>query len=149
MARDQLALLIKLEGDKEQALRKDFSIAQQHLNQLSEQLNGLSDYRRDYIEQLQVRGQHGIGSSYYSQFQLFVAKIEQAIKQQVQAIETAKQVVAQRQGLWLKQKQKLQAIEKLAQVKAQKIQQIQIKNEQKQMDEFSAQAFSRAQSKLA
>ena len=47
MARDQLALLIKLEAKKEDKLRLDFIKANQHLIKLEQQLAGIDNFDRN------------------------------------------------------------------------------------------------------
>lgn len=145
----QLHLLIELQEKKEERQRLDYIQAQQHYNQLQQHLDGLSDFRKDYMVQLQNRGEAGITSGYYSQFQAFIGKLEAAIKQQVESLSTAKKVVAQRQTLWLKEKNQLNALLKLAEkqrIKKQKNEQIQ---EQKLLDEFSTYRFYQVSKGLA
>lgn len=149
MAKDQLSLLIKLESDKEEKLRLNFVGAQQHLNNLTRQLAGIADFRTDYLVQLQQKASDGVGGSYYNQFQQFIGKLDDAHKQQLEAIRTATQVLKQRESIWLKQKAKLEAIEKLKQRKLAKVQIRQQKAEQKQLDEFTANIFVRKTQPLA
>lgn len=149
MARDQLTLLIKLESDKEEKLRMDFIGAQQHLANLQRQLSGIETFRADYLAQLQSRASQGVGGSYYNQFQQFIGKLDDALKQQLSAINTAKKVLKQREGLWLAQKAKLEAIEKLKQRKQLKQQVMLAKAEQKQLDEFATNIFVRNRKTLA
>jgi flagellar FliJ protein len=149
MARDQLVLLIKLESDKEEKLRMDFIGAQQHLANLQRQLSGIETFRADYLSQLQSRASQGVGGSYYNQFQQFIGKLDDALKQQLSAINTAKKVLKQREGLWLAQKAKLEAIEKLKQRKQLKQQVMLAKAEQKQLDEFATNIFVRNRKTLA
>ncbi|KPV97576.1 flagellar biosynthesis chaperone [Pseudoalteromonas sp. P1-9] len=149
MARDQLALLIKLESDKEEKLRFDFVGAQQHLANLQRQLTGIESFRSDYLAQLQSRAAQGVGGSYYNQFQQFIGKLDDALKQQLNAINTANKVLKQRESLWLGQKAKLEAIEKLKQRKLDKQQAALAKAEQKQLDEFATNIFVRNRKTLA
>ena len=141
MARDQLTLLIKLESEKEEKLRLDFIAAQQHLRNLERQLEGIESYKQDYLRQLQERAKMGVAGNYYNQFQQFITKLDDAHKQQLTSINTAKKVLKQREELWLSQKAKLEAIEKLKQRKHQKLMQSLNKIEQKQSDEFATTIF--------
>lgn len=144
MARDQLALLIKLEAKKEDKLRLDFIKAKQHLVNLEQQLAGIDSFRTDYLTQLQHKAAAGVGGGYYIQFQQFIGKLDSAQQQQVNAIQTAKKVLQQRESLWLTQKAKLEAIQKLSQKKTQQAHTLQMKAEQKQLDEFSTNLYLRS-----
>ena len=149
MARDQLTLLIKLESDKEEKLRLDYIGAKQHLFNLEQQLAGIESFRTDYLTQLQTKAVEGVGGSYYNQFQQFIGKLDDALKQQVQSITTAKKVLTQREQFWLAQKAKLEATEKLKQRKQEKAYQAKAKAEQKQLDEFATNLFVRRKKSLA
>ena len=144
MARDQLALLIQLEAKKEDKLRLDYIKANQHLINLEQQLAGIDNFRTDYLTQLQQKATDGVGGGYYHQFQQFIGKLDGAQKQQIEAIQTAKKVLKQRESLWLTQKAKLEAIQKLNHKKRQQAQKIQMKAEQKQLDEFSINLYLRS-----
>lgn len=145
----QINLLIELQQKKEEKVRIDYAQAEQHLQNLKQQLTGLSDFRLDYVRQLQSRGGDGITSTYYGQFQAFIAKLEAAITQQEGAITTAKRVVEQRKALWLEERKKLKVYQKLAEKSVLKIQKAQQIQEQKQLDEFTGLAFARRSSKMA
>lgn len=149
MARDQLALLIKLESEKEEKLRLDFLQAQQHLVKLEQQRIGIENFRAEYLGQLQQRASQGVGGTYYIQFQQFISKLDDALKQQINSINTAQQVVKQRESLWLSQKAKVEAIEKLQQRKREKVMAAQLKAEQKQLDEFATNIFVRQRKSMA
>lgn len=149
MARDQLALLIKLESEKEEKLRLDFLQAQQHLAKLEQQRIGIENFRAEYLGQLQQRATQGVGGTYYIQFQQFISKLDDALKQQINSINTAQQVVKQRESLWLSQKAKVEAIEKLQQRKREKVMAAQLKAEQKQLDEFATNIFVRQRKSMA
>ncbi|ATC95509.1 flagellar export protein FliJ [Pseudoalteromonas tunicata] len=143
MASKQLGLVLKINKDQEEARRAEYLKAQQYLLESQTKLTGLSDFRLDYMKQLHERGKQGLGSDKFNQFQLFIAKIESAMVQQNQVINTAKQVVEQRKSLWLAQQTKTSAIAKLIEKQDVKIQQKLQKDEQKMLDEYSTNAFMR------
>ncbi len=145
MAIKQLELVHKIESDKEDKLRVDYVKAENYLRDNQEKLNGLSKFRFDYMKQLQEKGFSGLSGSNYGHFQAFIAKIESAMTQQVQTINTAKEVVIQRKDLWLKQQIKTKAIEKLLEKQKLVIHTKLLKNEQKLLDEHTSNLFSRNQ----
>lgn len=141
MAIKQLQMVAKLEQDKEDKLAREFQQAQQHLTENRQKLDGIEEYRMDYIRQLQSKANEGIQIGSYSHFQGFIGKLEEAIKQQTGLIETATQVVAQRKGLWLQQQRKRKAVELLIDKHHQQQQQKEAKIEQAQLDEIATQRF--------
>ena len=141
MAKNKLHLLLKIENDKEETLRMSYLQANQNLQANQQKLQGLNDFRLEYTQQLHIKGQSGLSSAGFSQFHSFIAKIEEAIRQQANTVNTAKQVVSQRKTLWLKQQIKAKAVAKLIEKQQLKANVLVAKNEQKMLDEFSANQF--------
>ena len=141
MANNKLNLLLNIENDKEESLRMNFLQAQQNLQVNQQKLQGLNDFRLEYTQQLHLKGKSGLSSAGFSQYHAFIAKIEEAIRQQANTVSTAKQVVSQRQSLWLKQQIKAKAVAKLIEKQQLKANILAQKNEQKMLDEFSANQF--------
>ena len=138
MAKSKLDLLLKLESDKEESLRMDYLKAQQHLQSNQQKLQGLNNFRMEYSQQLHLKGRSGLSSAGFSQYHAFIAKIEEAIRQQASTVNTAKQVVTQRKALWLKQQVKAKAVAKLIEKQAEKQAMLVAKAEQKMLDEFAS-----------
>lgn len=148
MALKQLKLVLKVTSDKEEKLRLEYIKSQQYLNESQEKLNGLSEFKFDYMKQLQTKGESGLTGANYSHYQSFITKIENAMDQQIQVINTAKQVVAQRKEIWLEQQIKAKAIEKLIEKKnAQQLHKLN-KAEQISLDEFTTNQFIQRQNRL-
>lgn len=141
MTKNKLDLVLRLETEKEESLRMNYLQAQQHLQSNQQKLQGLNDFRLEYTQQLHLKGQSGLSSAGFSQYHAFIAKIEEAIRQQANTVNTAKQVVSQRQSLWLKQQIKAKAVAKLIEKQQLKANVIAQKNEQKMLDEFSLNQF--------
>ncbi|MBQ4797807.1 flagellar export protein FliJ [Pseudoalteromonas sp. MMG006] len=141
MAKNKLDLLLKLENDKEESLRMNYLQANQNLQANQQKLQGLNDFRLEYSQQLHLKGKSGLSSAGFGQYHAFIAKIEEAIRQQASTVNTAKQVVTQRKALWLKQQIKAKAVAKLIEKQRLKASALIAKNEQKMLDEFSANQF--------
>lgn len=148
MANSKLDLLLKLESDKEESLRIDYLKAQQHLQSNQQKLQGLNNFRLEYTQQLHLKGKSGLSSSGFSQYHAFIAKIEEAIRQQSSTVNTAKQVTTQRKTLWLKQQVKAKAVAKLIEKQALKQAALVAKSEQKMLDEFASNQFYQRQLKV-
>ncbi|CAM3019499.1 flagellar export protein FliJ [Pseudoalteromonas distincta] len=141
MAKNKLDLLLKIENDKEENLRMNYLQANQNLQANQQKLQGLNDFRLEYSQQLHLKGKSGLSSAGFGQYHTFIAKIEEAIRQQASTVNTAKQVVTQRKALWLKQQIKAKAVAKLIENQKLKANALMAKNEQKMLDEFSANQF--------
>ena len=141
MAKNKFDLLLKLESDKEESLRMRYLQANQNLQANQQKLQGLNDFRLEYSQQLHLKGQSGLSSAGFGQYHAFIAKIEEAIRQQASTVNTAKQVVSQRKTLWLKQQIKAKAVAKLIENQKIKAAAVVAKNEQKMLDEFTSNQF--------
>jgi len=141
MAKNKLDLLLKIENDKEESLRMSYLQANQNLQANQQKLQGLNNVRLEYSQQLHLKGKSGLSSAGFGQYHAFIAKIEEAIRQQASTVNTAKQVVTQRKTLWLKQQIKAKAVAKLIENQKLKANALMAKNEQKMLDEFSANQF--------
>jgi len=141
MAKNKLDLLLKLENDKEESLRMNYLQANQNLQANQQKLQGLNNFRLEYSQQLHLKGKSGLSSAGFGQYHAFIAKIEEAIRQQASTVNTAKQVVTQRKTLWLTQQIKAKAVAKLIEKQNLKASALLAKNEQKMLDEFSANQF--------
>lgn len=141
MAKNKFDLLLKLESDKEESLRMSYLQANQNLQANQQKLQGLNDFRLEYSQQLHLKGQSGFSSAGFGQYHAFIAKIEEAIRQQASTVNTAKQVVSQRKTLWLKQQIKAKAVAKLIENQKIKAAAVVAKNEQKMLDEFTSNQF--------
>ena len=141
MAKNKLDLLLKIENDKEENLRMSYLQANQNLQVNQQKLQGLNNFRLEYSQQLHLKGKSGLSSAGFGQYHAFIAKIEEAIRQQASTVNTAKQVVTQRKTLWLKQQIKAKAVAKLIENQKLKANALMAKNEQKMLDEFSANQF--------
>ncbi|ATC85742.1 MULTISPECIES: flagellar export protein FliJ [Pseudoalteromonas] len=141
MAKNKLDLLLKIENDKEESLRMSYLQANQNLQSNQQKLQGLNNFRLEYSQQLHLKGKSGLSSAGFGQYHAFIAKIEEAIRQQASTVNTAKQVVTQRKTLWLKQQIKAKAVAKLIENQKLKANALMAKNEQKMLDEFSANQF--------
>ncbi|TLX52596.1 flagellar export protein FliJ [Pseudoalteromonas ruthenica] len=137
----KLALLYKLESDKEEKLRADFLGAQQHWQAHQQKLNGLNQFRQEYFAQLTQKAQAGLSSAGFSHYQNFISKIDQAIEQQTQVVETAHRVTEQRQSQWRQQRVRTEAVAKLIEKEKLKQQAKLAKAEQKMLDEFATNQF--------
>lgn len=144
MINHRFAMLIKIQQQREEKLQAQFVAAQQFYQQAEQKYQGLANYRTEYIQQSQQQGAAGLQSRQYSQFVNFIAKLDQAILQQGRAVHQARAAAEQRKQSWLTMQKKRKALELLVQRGEQTELQRQLREEQKNADEYASQLYTRA-----
>lgn len=145
MMSQRFNMLIKIQQDREEKLQALFVKAQQFYAQAEQKYQGLANYRTEYIQQSQQQGSAGLQSRQYNQFVNFIAKLDQAISLQAKAVQQAKAAAEQRKQSWLALQKKRKALELLVQRNDIAELQKQLKQEQKNADEYASQQFMRQQ----
>ena len=139
----QLNTLLKFEQDKTDRCAEQLKLAENECQQNIIRLQGVSDYRLEYMKRLNERAQTGVDSSTYGHYHAFIAKLDQAGKQVEIALHQAQALAEQSKALWLKQRQKVKAVELLRNKRLEKIALAGQKLEQKMFDEIATQQFIR------
>ena len=75
MALAQLQLLVKVQQEKEDKLQAQYRAAQQNYQSMQQKYQGLADYRVEYVQQTQSRGQQGMASRQFNQYLNFIGKL--------------------------------------------------------------------------
>lgn len=143
MINQRFAMLIKVQQQREEKLQAQFVKAQQFYLQAEQKYQGLANYRTDYIVQSQQQGSVGLQSRQYNQFVNFIGKLDQAIQQQSKAVQQAQAAAEQRKQSWLTAQKKRKALELLVQRGEQAELLKQLRQEQKNADEYASQQFMR------
>ena len=143
MSMKQLDTLLKFEQDKESQAAQKLQNAEQEYQQNISRLNGVGDYRLEYMKRLSHQAKNGIDSATYSHYHGFIAKLDNAAEQVRIAMVQAKALVEQSKNLWMQQRQKVQAVEHLREKKIKQLALVSEKNEQKMFDEMATQQFIR------
>ncbi|MAD53736.1 MULTISPECIES: flagellar export protein FliJ [unclassified Idiomarina] len=139
----QLEMLLELEQQRTDKLAQHFGQAKQQLLSEQQRLDGLVQYRLDYLNQLHARGTGGIQSIQFGQYHAFVGKLDEGVEQLHQMIQQLNQVVEQRKQQWLAQRRKAESIELLIENKKRAAERTRARKEQKNLDDFSTQRFIR------
>ncbi len=147
MAMKQLDTILKFEKDNEQRCADQLKIAENEYQQNISRLQGVAEYRLEYMKRLSQRAEVGLDSATYSHYHAFIAKLDIASKQVEIATQQAKALVEQSKDIWLKQRQKVKAVELLRNKRLQKIAIAADRAEQKMFDEISTQQYIRRSSR--
>jgi flagellar FliJ protein len=143
MATKQLDTLLKYEKDNEQRCADQLKIAENEYQQNISRLQGVAEYRLEYMKRLSQRAEQGLDSATYTHYHAFIAKLDTASKQVEVAMQQAKALVEQSKSIWLKQRQKVKAVESLRDKRLQKVAVAADKAEQKMFDEIATQQYLR------
>jgi flagellar FliJ protein len=143
MLMKQLDTLLKFEKDKEVQAAQKLKAAELEYQQNISRLNGVGDYRLEYMKRLSQQSIEGIDSATYSHYHAFIAKLDNASEQVRIAMVQAKALSEQSKTLWMKQRQKVKAVEHLRDKQLKKLALIAQSNEQKMFDEIASQQFIR------
>jgi flagellar FliJ protein len=143
MAMKQLDTILKFEHDNEQRCADQLKIAENEYQQNMIRLQGVADYRLEYMKRLSQRAEEGLDSATYSHYHAFIAKLDTASKQVEIAMHQAKALAAQSKELWLKQRRKVKAVELLRDKRIKEIAIAADKTEQKMFDEIATQQYVR------
>lgn len=96
MALAQLQLLVKVQQEKEDKLQAQYRAALQNYQSMQQKYQGLADYRIEYVQQTQSRGQQGMASRQFNQYLNFIGKLDAALTAQQQYVQQAKASADQR-----------------------------------------------------
>ncbi|KOO58170.1 flagellar export protein FliJ [Rheinheimera sp. KL1] len=143
MALAQLQLLVKVQQEKEDKLQAQYRAAQQNYQSMQQKYQGLADYRIEYVQQTQSRGQEGMASRQFNQYLNFIGKLDAALTAQQQYVQQAKASAEQRLQQLLAMQKKRKAMEILIDRELAEIQRKADKQEQKMLDEIATQQFFR------
>ncbi|EGM78203.1 flagellar export protein FliJ [Rheinheimera sp. A13L] len=143
MALAQLQLLVKVQQEKEDKLQAQYRAALQNYQSMQQKYQGLADYRIEYVQQTQSRGQEGMASRHFNQYLNFIGKLDAALTAQQQYVQQAKANADQRLMQLLAMQKKRKALEILIERDLAEVQRKADKQEQKMLDEIVTQQFFR------
>jgi flagellar FliJ protein len=123
----------------DQAAEK-LAIANKQVLEAKEKLSLLHGYRDDYIARYTYSASNGIAIQVLKNHQQFILKLDEAILGQEQQIASLNNLAKQAMLAWQVQQKKKMSYEVLLQRLKQKKYAIELKLEQKMMDEFAARA---------
>ncbi len=123
--------------DQEQQAARDYTLVQQDAQRYQLQMNQLSDYRKQYLQQFTDRGEQGITGDTYAHYHNFMMRLEQAELEQKQALDNIRSAVQQKHQEWMAVRQKRDALELLLNNRKEAAAAREHKKEQKMLDEFA------------
>ncbi|WP_179958231.1 flagellar export protein FliJ [Chitinimonas arctica] len=134
----QFDFLLKLAIDKREDAARAISAALHKLEQARERARQIDQYREEYRRRLGDTASRGMRMQQWNDFQLFLAKLDQAVEQQAHEQVRCETLLETRKQAWLECEREVKAYETLQDRHEAREGQREAKLEQKQTDEWAA-----------
>lgn len=108
---ERMAPVQKVLDQKEKDRARELGEAQTRYSQAEAKLNDLEQYRRDYEQAFQQRARSGQPARALRDFQVFLARLDQAIQQQRQIVAATRQDVSGHSTRWQSAARKVKAVD--------------------------------------
>lgn len=138
-----LYLVLDLEKKREDQAAMRFQQAKQQCDMQQKRLQGLANYRTEYLNSAHDRGKDGLQSMRFGHYHAFIGKLDEGISQQRIKLQRLEQVVTERQQLWQENQQRRKAVEHLIDNKQREVRARRERIEQSNADEYATQGFMR------
>jgi len=131
---DKVAAVAKIEADRS---AQAFTETQKtHADKVA-QLEQLKQFKADYEQSLTARGSEGMDARQFQDYRLFLARLNEAIAEQTQAIVGSEADLSAVRDEWLSKSQRNQALDQLVEDRQKQRVKAQEKLEQKRADDDS------------
>ena len=128
-------------SDIEKKRAEALAVRERHVTECEHKLQELESYQKSYAEQFQVRAGAGIGAAGLRDFQTFMVRLGEAVKQQAQLVAKAKADRDAERTVWQHAAQRAEAVGGLVE-RWQKDEQVQQdKQEQRDSEERAQRIF--------
>jgi len=132
---DRLEPVQKIVDDTERRLAEHFAAAERLVTACEQKLNELSGYRDDYTKGFANRARGGMGARELMDYQAFMSRLNDAIKQQAQVVERARADRDLQRKHWQEAAKRAKALNVVVDNWTKEEQRAQAKKEQREMDE--------------
>ena len=148
MARDALQLVYEQRQKQVEQASLAYQKAQKDLFEQRQQLQSLSQYRRQYISQLTAKGSEGLSVAELGKYQQFIVQIDQGLSNQQQGLVKFEYDVHAQKKLWMESQVSCKAMAMLLEKKALQKAKIADRKEQQLLDEFATFQYFRKKSEI-
>jgi len=130
-----LELLLEQITDKENKAVLALNKARRELDDYYEQIRQIEQYRLDYCNQLVERGMNGLTASQYGHLNRFLTQLDTTLEKQKEAESQFKHQVQANEEHWFEVRKQRRSYEWMRDKKRTERQNLEIKREQKELDE--------------
>ena len=103
----------KLADSRERTAAQQFGQSQQSLNEHKTKLDELRQYHDEYMERFQSAMQSGISSAQLQEYRAFIAKLNEAIRQQEQVVASSQRDRSNKRENWQQKHTRVMALDKV------------------------------------
>ena len=139
---ERMQTVERVVSDVEKKRAEALAARERHVTECEQKLQELESYQKSYAQQFQARAGAGIGAAGLRDFQTFMLRLGEAVKQQTQLVEKAKADRDAERKVWQHAAQRAEAVGGLVERWQKEEQQQQDKQDQRDTDE-RAQRISR------
>jgi flagellar FliJ protein len=122
-------------SDAERKRAEALATRERHVTESEHKLHELESYQKSYAEQFQARAGAGIGAAGLQDFQTFMLRLGEAVKQQAQVLAKAKADRDAERQVWQRAAQRAEAVGGLVERWQKEEQRQQDRHEQRESDE--------------
>jgi flagellar FliJ protein len=122
---------------KEQKAARMMGLAKKNLQQEEAKLEQLKLYHQEYLERFQQMAREGMSATQLQEYRAFLAKLDEAIKQQQEVVAASVVNHSSSKNSWKKKHSRTQALNKAVERFQQQEQKSADRQEQKENDEYS------------
>jgi len=136
--RNSLQSVAQVTQERERAAARDLGEKRRFLDDQERRMAELREYRSYYLERLREVGGQGLGIQQLNEYRTFLARLDQAIAQQQQAIESCRRAFGESHAAWLERRKELKAIDKLLERRAREAERRFRRREQAECDDHAS-----------
>ena len=131
----RIKTIVELKQNQEKTALEALGKNQSKRQEMMVQLQNLQQYRQDYLQKYQAKGEAGISAKRMLDFRAFINKLDKAIVDQQQAIEIAENELLRSRKLWESANQKTTSLKKVHNAALKEEEKYEAKQEQNEQDE--------------
>ena len=145
MAESKYALLLVLAQEKADAAARRMQLAQKGHQSAQNKLTQLTVFLDEYRQRLTSGGVRGMGIGQWQDFQRFLQRLQEAVQIQQGEQDRCLQHFLLERRAWQHERKQLKAFEKLLEREQQRALALELRREQRSMDEFAVRGFWQGQ----
>ncbi|MBV8464901.1 MAG: flagellar export protein FliJ [Burkholderiales bacterium] len=136
--RFQFAFLLQRAVDQRNEAALAIGAAVERLRQARDRHGQIEQYRAEYRVRLETNGRQGMAIHQWTDYQLFLTKLNTAVDQQFHEIRRCENLLEQAKAVWMEREKEVKAFETLQERHEEREQKRESRIEQKMSDEWAA-----------
>jgi flagellar FliJ protein len=134
----RLQVIVDIKANQEQKALETLGHSQRQHTQMKKQVEGLTNYRSDYVDKCNAFARDGVQVSRLIEFRSFIDKLDVAIAGQERILNNMEQDVQQKRRMWEFTHRSTQSIQKVRESAMKVEQKHEDKREQSEQDEHAS-----------